>query len=302
MILTNRLGLPDSIVRAIERDEYSKGDADFSVTELIGPPRISMLARVNADKLTQDVLDRIPSLLGRALHTVVEMGASDHEIVEERFFLNIEGVRISGAADLQTPLTDGTNPDWLIRDFKLTSCYSVMMEKPEWEYQLNAYAYLANAVHGRRIVKLQIIAILKDWSRKKAQTQPDYPPTPVMVVDIPVWTVAQQEAYLRARIVLHRKARAVLDTGDPLDYCSPKERWLRDEKWAVMKPGRKGAVKLYDNADDANANLEPGQYVEHRAGTPIRCDGDYCLVSRWCKQYADERAAAGASDPSAGFP
>ena len=33
MKITNRLGLPQPIVEVLARDDYSKGDADFSVTE-----------------------------------------------------------------------------------------------------------------------------------------------------------------------------------------------------------------------------------------------------------------------------
>ena len=39
MKVTNRLGLPQPIVEVLSRDNYSKGDADFSVTELIDSQR-----------------------------------------------------------------------------------------------------------------------------------------------------------------------------------------------------------------------------------------------------------------------
>jgi hypothetical protein len=69
-----------------------------------------------------------------------------------------------------------------------------------------------------------------------------------------------------------------------------------------MKEGRKSAVKLYDNQEDALAavkelgdsiGLNPGHYVEHRPGNYIRCAGNYCLVAQFCKQWADEQAALG---------
>ena len=40
MILTNEYGAPDAFVKAIEGDPYTKGDADFSATELLKPPQI----------------------------------------------------------------------------------------------------------------------------------------------------------------------------------------------------------------------------------------------------------------------
>ena len=38
--ITNVLNLPEAIVRAVTRDTYSKGQAEFSVTELLLPPRV----------------------------------------------------------------------------------------------------------------------------------------------------------------------------------------------------------------------------------------------------------------------
>jgi len=37
MLLTNDYGAPDAFVKAIEGDPYTKGDADFSATELLKP-------------------------------------------------------------------------------------------------------------------------------------------------------------------------------------------------------------------------------------------------------------------------
>ena len=39
MTVTNQFGAPDTFVRAVTDDSYSKGDADFSVTGLIQPPQ-----------------------------------------------------------------------------------------------------------------------------------------------------------------------------------------------------------------------------------------------------------------------
>lgn len=288
MELTNRFDLPQSLVRAVEADDYSKGDADFSVTELIGPPRIAVLKKVNEKLVSRDVVDCIPSLLGRALHKIAEWGAREDEIVEERFFHEIDGRRISGAADLQTPLSNGK---WGLRDFKVTSVYSATAEKWEWEAQLNIYRWLAFVTKQREVTRLQIIAIMKDWSRKKAMFEPDYPTHQVLVQDIPLWDYDEIEDYVRERVALHKKAHAALDTGEPVDYCTPEERWLRGEKWAVLKDGQKRAKRVFENEQDANDFLpDEEHYVEHRPGNPIRCEGDYCLVARWCGQWLDESA------------
>lgn len=292
MKITNRFGLPETIVNAVKDDEYDKGDSVLSVTQLISSPRIVLLQDVNADNLTVDVVDRVPSLLGTAVHKIIEKGSKNirNHIVEERLFVNIGGWKISGAVDLQIDNGDGT---WEINDYKVTTVYSVMDEKIEWIQQLNCYAYLA-ALAGRRVTKLKIIAILRDWQRKQAETKAGYPQSQVIAVEIPLWTFDEQLFYVSNRVILHQKAKKAFDNGEPIPYCTNQERWLRDETWAVMKEGRKAAIKLHDNYKDAEDQARDlGEHggpctVEHRPGTPTRCAGNYCMVANWCRQYQEE--------------
>lgn len=293
MRITNKHGLPETIVRAVQDDEYDKGDSVLSVTQLISPPRIVLLQNLNADNLEVDVADRVPALLGTAVHKILEKGSKDlpNYHLEERLFLEVEGWKISGAVDMQIDNGDGT---WQINDYKVTGTYSVQSDKPEWEQQLNCYAYLSYKNHGRRVTSLKIIAILRDWMRKQAEIKPDYPQAQIVTIDIPVWPIELQEAFLRSRVILHQTAKKAVDSGEPLVYCTDEERWVRGETWALMKEGRKSAVKLYDNQEDAtraakelgeSIGLNPGHYVEHRAGSPIRCAGNYCLVAGYCRQW-----------------
>lgn len=290
MQITNRYNLPSAIVNNVLNDEYSRGDAMISVTQLLNSPRIVLLQRVNESKMVTDVVDRVPSMLGTAMHKVLEKGANPGEIVEERFFFEILGWRVSGAVDLQIPKDDGT---WEINDYKITSVYSVMSEKWEWEAQLNMYAYLMRMATGRRVSSMKIVAILKDWNRKQGAFKPDYPEASVVVVDVPVWDDARQKEYIESRVATHQKNAIALDTGEPIDYCSDQERWLRNEKWAVMKKGRKSAVKLFETEEEANGWISGQQDSEaltttHRAGEPVRCAGDYCGVAQWCKQWLEQ--------------
>lgn len=290
MKITNHQNLPAALVNAVLDDEYDKGDSILSVTQLITPPRIVLLQDVNADNLSIDVVDRVPALLGTAVHKILEKGSKhlqDH-IVEERLFADILGWKISGAVDLQIDLGDGT---WEINDYKVTSVYSVMNEKPEWEQQLNCYAYLAWLSCGRRVESLKIIAILRDWQRKQAELKVDYPMNQVCVVDIPLWDRDTQRRFVEERVALHQEAKKLVDNGSAPPYCTDQERWSRGEVWAVMKEGRKSAVSLHDNKEDAEASsgrLGKGHSVVHRPGSPIRCAGNYCLVSSWCSQYQKE--------------
>ena len=293
MQFTNRHNVPSAIVNNVLNDEYSKGDADISVTQLLNSPRIVLLQRVNDDKMVADIVDRLPSVLGTAMHKVLEKGANPNEIVEERFFYNILGWTVSGAVDLQIPKDDGT---WEVNDYKLTSVYSVMSEKWEWTAQLNMYAYLMRMATGRRATSLKIVAVLKDWNRRQGAFKPDYPSAPIVMVDIEVWSDERQEAYINERVLLHQLNSDALDKGEPIDHCTDEERWLRGVKYAVMKKGRKSAVKLFDKEEDANGWIEQQDdafTVEHRPGEPVRCAGNYCGVAQWCRQYITEQAGPG---------
>src|SRR6266446_8263503 len=91
MNLTNELKLPLPIVNAIRGDDYSKGDCDFSVTELIKPVRMRALGKKWSEHLTEDVSDRIFSLFGRAMHKVLEMAADPrYSMVEKRYYVDLE--------------------------------------------------------------------------------------------------------------------------------------------------------------------------------------------------------------------
>lgn len=301
MKITNRHNAPSAIVNNVMNDEYSRGDSDISVTQLLNSPRIVLLQRVNEDNMEVDVVDRIPSMLGTAMHKVLEKGANPGEIVEERFFHTILGVKVSGAVDLQIPKADGT---WEINDYKLTSVYSVMADKWEWAAQLNMYAYLKRMATGRRASSLKIVAILKDWNRKQGEFKPDYPSAPLVVVDIEVWDDARQEEYITKRVFLHQINAKHLDEGNAIDHCTDEERWLRGEKFAAMKKGRKSAVKLFDNREDADGWIgqQSGEdfIIEHRPGDPIRCTGNYCGVAKWCKQFLAEQAGPSDGEGSGG--
>ena len=85
MELTNRHNLPETIHRVVLKDPYSKGEADFSVTELIDSPQIAYLKAKHDDEVTEDLSDLVMSILGTAIHHILEQGAGPDDIVERRF-------------------------------------------------------------------------------------------------------------------------------------------------------------------------------------------------------------------------
>lgn len=98
MILTNKLNLPKSIVNAVRNDPYTKGDAHISVSQMIGPARKRAIEIKHSAELTEDVADRIWSLMGQIAHGILER-ADEHGITEQRLFIKRHGWTISGQFD-----------------------------------------------------------------------------------------------------------------------------------------------------------------------------------------------------------
>jgi len=99
--VTNKYGIPAPFVTLATKEYYSKGKSQYSVTELMSPPRIRRLREKHEEYLTQDVSDMLWQLLGSALHVVMERGQTEGYVTEERIFTELDGVTISGAIDLQ---------------------------------------------------------------------------------------------------------------------------------------------------------------------------------------------------------
>lgn len=288
MNLTNKWGLPQTLMNYAMRNTYSRGNAHISVTQLINSPRIRLLNIKHGDKIVEDLSDRLWSLIGTALHEVVQKGADNEHLAEERLFLEANGWRVSGGIDLQR-LSMG--PDGLpvvaISDYKLTSAWSVMNPKQDWERQLNCYAHLVREVKGYKVDKLSINAIIRDWNRNKAKMESGYPPAAMQVIDIPVWAPEKAEAYFNERVAIHQQAEALDDWQQNIPPCTAEERWYRPGELAVMKDGRKRALKLFEAGQAAEAEAyakENKAAVVERPGKNVKCE-DFCAVSEWCEQW-----------------
>ena len=278
MNLTNKHNLPEVLVAAIKNDSYTKGDADISVTQLIDSPQIRFLREKHPDR-ENDVSDMIYAFFGQSVHAMLER-IPDLEGVtkEQRLSTEIDGKVLSGQVDLVYTKKIPVVTKRILADYKVTSVWSVIYGKPEWETQLNVYRYMWEKENGSPIDQLQIITFLRDWQKSKAGD--NYPAAPLCTIDIPMWEIEQAERYVRNRLKRH---------FSDFPSCTDQERWKKDDVWALMKKGRKSAVKLFNSnqeAQDAFASFgKPDNYVQHRPGRYTRCD-DYCDVSEWCDQFS----------------
>jgi len=261
----------------------------ISVTEIISPARIARLRRKHYTQMTQDVSDMMWQLLGSALHVVAEKGQTEGYITEERLYAEIDGVILSGAIDIQKVTPQGIE----ITDYKFTSAWSLRQDKFEWDAQQNIYAYLVRKVKKLPVTKVQICALVRDWSRREAAIKPSYPQSPIVVIDLKMWTNEETEKYIRERLNAHRDSKVSADWNEELPPCNEAERWSRDTQYAVRREGRKTAIRVLDSAEAADAMaLEEKGYVEVRKGESVRCTGNYCGVNEWCSQYQQSKEVA----------
>lgn len=289
MKLTNKFELPDTFINVINRPTYNKGDAEISVTEILNSPRIVHLKRLHWDDLEQDAADMVWSLFGSAVHEILQHGKDDHHIVEERLNTTFEGWKISGAIDLQEVYEDGI----VISDYKVTGAWAVMNEKDDWHYQLNSYAWFVEKVKNIKVTKLQIIAIVRDWSRRDAVTRQGYPKAPIVTIDIPLWSFEERETYVKRRLNLHNETFFAIHAGGSVPECTPEEMWEKPEAFALKKEGAVRARSVHEKREDAEVALALARqkakkneefFIEHRPGSRTRCEG-FCQVAPFCEQF-----------------
>ena len=290
MKFTNKFNLPQTFVNVIHRPTYSKGKAHISATEIINSPRIVQLKKKYWDEIEQDASEMVWSLFGSAVHNILEHGKGYNHVVEERLHLEFEGWRISGAIDLQEVEPNGTIT---ISDYKVTGAWAVMNEKDDWHRQLNIYAWMVEKVKKVPVGKLQIIAIIRDWSARDAQTKENYPNSPVATIDIPLWTFEEREQFMTKRIYEHGTALFEMETDGDLPDCTAEEMWEKKTSYALKKDGNVRAKSVHETQEAAEealvkalgtAKKNEGFSIEIRQGERTRCKG-YCQVASFCNQY-----------------
>jgi len=298
MKITNNFGMPQPFVDFAINDKYSKGLADISVTSLIDSPKVKIMKDVYNEEIEVDAVDMVWALFGTAVHSVLEQSnPSKNVITEERLYSKLNGWIISGALDRQ----EIENGITTIIDYKVTSVWSVIYGKIEWERQLNCYAWLLRDKHMKNqneVGALKICAILRDWNRREAERKENYPKAPIVFVDIPLWDKEVAHNYVSERLSKHQEAQMNYDVNKEFSLCSDEEMWKKNDAWAVKKKGQKRALRVLDTEEEAikymkwhnetdqaymkKSDLE----IEFRGGEYTRC-GNYCSVAEFCSQYKE---------------
>jgi hypothetical protein len=319
--------------RAAFERERERGGARFTVTELICPPQVVELERVYQAEIEVDVADLMYALLGVLMARLIasysgdvrtqilEAGADlpkEHrrllkELLDDlglqstatprmnviaerrlRAHVTIDGgleVLVSGQMDhvLAVEEPDG----WAITDWKVGSVWESMDVKPEREQQLNLYAALLRLNGFTPVVKLENGFVFRDWSKRRARREQDYPQHQFQRIPSPVWTPERAQMFLVERTALQMAAQ-----GDPPE-CTLGEKWQKPAAWAVMKSptAKRASAVLYSEreamewlGEAKESRPKPWRLgkIEYRPTEPIRCL-DYCRVVSFCEQFRREQ-------------
>ena len=281
MTITNKLNLPEAILRAIQHNWYAgSGENRFaSVTELIKPTKQFLLTKRHYEEIIQDASDMIWTLMGSAIHRVIEAADIKDSMSEERLRCNLDGNIITGGVDLYK--------DGIITDFKFTSVWNYTNggRKEDWEKQLNLYAYILNK-NGYEVHTLHVVAIFRDWQKRKSTSDPEYP-NQIETIELELWNDDKIESFLESRINDIKSYEELPD--DLILECTPEERWQSQEQYAVYHKEKSRALRVFDIESEAeefikghkdSANL----IIKLRNEVPKRCF-DFCSVNQFCHYY-----------------
>jgi len=311
--VTNHLNLPQPVVDAVKNDEYDRGDADISVTELLSPPRQAALRRHFKDQIIVDASDEIYALFGKVGHGILE--AADYTgMAETRLFAPMAGWTISGKTD--SAYMEKNPGGFTLDDYKFTSPWVVKIHMSgdkgsrvlDWFKQLNTYRWLWQQ-NGLDVTRCRLVLLMSGWSKLEAKRSADYPQKQVMVIEVPIEDLNITARKVEKLVKMHQNAQQHLDVHgqEGLVRCNHDETWFREGAVAVMKKGRKSALRVLPNEltaldwcaandyavtlkssdkDLGTVELKPGISLEKRPDDPVRC-ANYCDVAPFCQQYQE---------------
>jgi len=236
---------------------YEAKDRQYSVTTLTSPTQVVELKRTRWQDVIVQASDVFYRLLGTSYHLIFQ--GLERDAIQQEVPLKVERVVdgkpawVSGRLDEVEVTPEGC----IIRDRKMMACYEATKGLSDDKVaQLNLYAHLYEEMTGRMVVALQIVGLLRDWSktqtgkewavmkkgRKRAillfqtadeagawmEAQSDsasmfierrestYPSSQEVVIDVPLWPPTDREAFMIKRLRAH--------LSDPVP-CTPEETW-----------------------------------------------------------------------------
>ena len=279
MQVTNKLHLPAAFVHAVSTERHNAPGC-YSATTLNKGAKEIVLTDRHYNEIEIDAADNVWAVWGTAVHSIFE-NEKDDNFHEESFKVAVGNSYVTGKVD-SYDMTNG-----IIYDWKTASTWKIQFNDfTDWHAQGMTYAWLLTK-SGLEVKKCRFVALLKDHSKSKAKHDASYPQSPAYIYEFDVTPeeLAKAEARIVAKVKEIENAYKLGD--DDIEPCTADERWADGEKWAVMKNGRKTAIKLFDNEADAEAyagELGNSHYVEHRPAVSRKC-ADYCTCCDYCNFY-----------------
>jgi len=278
MVITNKFNLPQSLVNAVSTEKHNEPGCYSATTLLKGAKEIFLTDR-HWNEIEVDVSDLVWALFGTAVHKLLEE-ANPNAFTEERFNQNVNGVNVTGQVDLYD-MEEKT-----ITDYKTASVWKVIFQNfDDWKKQGFIYAWLLKK-EGLEVKRCRFIAMLRDWTMGEAQKKADYPQSQIYeyTFDVTEEDLSDIEKYIESKVEEIKANDMLLD--DDIPPCTEEERWARPATYAVMKEGRKTAVKVCDTQEDADeyAKTVDKSHVEKREGKNVKCEG-YCHCKDFCNFY-----------------
>lgn len=282
MILTNHLNLPEQIVNAVKKDDYNN-NGTYSATTLLKDPKEIILFNRHKDEITEDVSEHVYSLLGTSVHYILEKAEEgENQFKEERLYYKFGNDTISGKFDFYDMEEE------MLGDYKVTTVYKYLLgDNEHYRFQLLTYAYLLRK-NGFPCKGGRIYQIFRDWQRSKAKFDKSYPQKPVNVITFRFYdkdfTYIENE--IQQRLANIHKYEDFAD--DEIPICSKENRWATDDKFAVMKKGRKSAMRILNSKEEAQEWMKNngGEFIQERPAESRKCV-DYCSCCEFCNFWRE---------------
>lgn len=286
MAITNNSNIPLSLAVWLAYDQYDHNPDPYTIsaTSLMKPVRKLILgnrAAQGAEPLVPDVLGRVGSAVGTAIHTAIEEVWSNKKMREKaltdlgfpekmikRILINPKPSElVKGCIPIYMELrshrkvgkyTVSGKFDFVaedtLRDFKKTKVFKYMKESADNDYRLQGSIY--RWLNPKIIKKdhMFIDFIFTDWIASQAKANKNYPPTEATGHRIALKSIESTNAWVEEKIALIEAMQDV-DEKD-LPPCTPEDLWQTKPVFKYYADPNKTtkSTKNFDDSYSANAH------------------------------------------------
>lgn len=287
---------------------------DYSVTDLINPPRLTALRKRHAHEVTKDPQTQVGALIGTAIHELFEKNLKVAAVYDDKYvlertvqdFVYIDDDQYSPSMEkrLITGRFDVLYDQKEMTDIKSCSTWKKIFDPKfeDWTMQQNLYAYLLSQ-RNIFVEKISVLVIYKDWSVGLTRDR-TYPQQQVIEYELPLWDFMETGMILQKKVEEHVACENLAD--HELPACPEKDTWARfpggaTKQFAIMqsvkakradKVFKEGTINdVYKYVQERQAGqiakkkpLPKSAFIEVRHAQRKRCE-TYCPFNKFCNHY-----------------